>query len=230
MKKTVPVRSKVDIQRLLKCLMEWNPNYYIAAVIGIQWGLRCSDILALRVGDVLAGEGARVRIADRLMVREIKTGHERHILVTDGMKDVLREHVKRLKTSGGASLPLVPSRNRRDGEIKPLSRHRLWHVISQAARKLGIKGPIGTHSLRKTFAYQAWRGGERVDVIQKEFGHASVATTHRYACIPDERQDALYEKINFAVPSGRRRAKKRNDRSDQNMGLESLSQKNADVF
>jgi site-specific recombinase XerD len=106
--------------------------------------------------------------------------------------------------------PLVLSRNKLDGKAKPLSRHRLWRVISEAARRLGIKGPIGTHSLRKTFAYQAWDDGERVDVIQKEFGHASVETTHRYACIPDERQDALYKKMKFARPAKRRRGKKRN--------------------
>jgi site-specific recombinase XerD len=106
--------------------------------------------------------------------------------------------------------PLVLSRNKKDGGVKPLSRYRLWKVISDTAKKLDIKGPIGTHSLRKTFAYQAWKDGERVDVIQKEFGHASIATTHRYACIPDERQEGLYKKINFALPARRRRSKNRN--------------------
>jgi integrase len=210
MKKTVPIRDKVDVYRFLKYLREWNPNYYIAAVIGIQWGLRCSDILALQVGDVVAGEGSRVQIIDRVMVQEIKTGHERHILITEEMKDVLYEHIKKFSSPINMGAPLVLSRNRADGKAKPLSRYRLWNVISEAARKLGIKGPIGTHSLRKTFAYQAWRDGERVDVIQKEFGHSSVDTTHRYACIPDERQEGLYKKINFASPLKRRRGKNRN--------------------
>ena len=107
-------------------------------------------------------------------------------------------------------MPLVLSRNRgSEGEAKSLSRQRLWSVVAQTARDLGIKGPIGTHSLRKTWAYMAWRDGHRVDVIQKEFGHASVETTHRYACIPDEQCDALYEKINFTLPSTKRRSRKR---------------------
>jgi integrase len=210
LRKTVPIRDKTDIYRFLKYLREWNPNYYIAAVIGIQWGLRCSDILALQVGDVVAGEGTRVQIIDRVMVQEIKTGHERHILVTDEMKDVLHEHIRGFKSPINMSAPLVLSRNRAGDKAKPLSRYRLWQVVSESARHLGIKGPIGTHSLRKTFAYQAWRDGERVDVIQKEFGHASVSTTHRYACIPDERQDNLYKKVNFALPTKRRRGKNRN--------------------
>ncbi|MDR1516125.1 MAG: tyrosine-type recombinase/integrase [Synergistaceae bacterium] len=213
MKKTVPIYDKIDVYRLLKYLREWNSNYYIAAIIGIQWGLRCSDILALRVGDVIAGEGARIQIIDRIMIQEIKTGHIRHILITDEMKDVLYDHIKSLGTRVDLDAPLVLSRNKDadSGKRKPLSRYRLWRVISQTARDIGIKGLIGTHSLRKTFAYQAWRDGQRVDVIQKEFGHASVETTHRYACIPEEHRDDLYKKINFALPARRKRSRKRND-------------------
>jgi integrase len=210
MKKTVPIRDKIDVYRFLKHLRRWNSNYYVAAIIGIQWGLRCSDILALQIGDVVAGEGDRIQIIDRIMVREVKTGHERHILITEDMKDVIYEHIKRFKPPLDMNLPLVLSRNKSDGKAKPLSRYRLWRVISGTDRELGIKGPIGTHSLRKTFAFQAWRDGVRVDVIQKEFGHASLETTHRYACIPDEHREELYKKINFASPGRRRRKRKRN--------------------
>jgi integrase len=146
------------------------------------------------------------------MIQEIKTGHIRHILITDEMKDVLYGHIKSLGSRIDLDAPLVLSRNKdtNSGKCKPLSRYRLWRVISQTAKDIGIKGPIGTHSLRKTFAYQAWRDGQRVDVIQKEFGHASIETTHRYACIPDEHRDELYKKVNFALPARRRRSRKRN--------------------
>ncbi|MCI6260391.1 MAG: tyrosine-type recombinase/integrase, partial [Pyramidobacter sp.] len=53
------------------------------------------------------------------------------------------------------------------------------------------------HSLRKTYAYQAWRNGIRVDVLQKEFGHDSVETTHRYACIPHEQLDLIFRRVDF---------------------------------
>lgn len=215
MRKTVPIRTKPEIYRFLRRLKEWNANYYIAAIIGIHWGLRCSDILALQVSDVIAGEGKRVQIIDRLMVVEIKTGHERHILVTDEMKDILYEHIKRFPKPLNQELPLVLSRNRDEGgECKSLSRQRLWAVISQAAKDMGIKGSIGTHSLRKTWAYQAWRDGHRVDVIQKEFGHASVDTTHRYACIPDEHRDDLYRKMNYGLPVSVKRTRKTKRMSD----------------
>jgi integrase len=211
LEKTVPIESKKEIFSLLKRLKEWNPNYYIAAIIGIQWGLRCSDILALRIGDVVAGGGARIQIIDRIRIKEIKTGHTRHIFITDKMKDVLYDHIKSLGPRIDLDAPLALSRNKdsESGKRKPLSRYRLWRVISQTARDIGIKGPIGTHSLRKTFAFQAWNEHGRIDVIQKEFGHASIETTHKYACIPDEHRDELYKKINFALSARRRRSRKR---------------------
>ena len=66
-------------------------------------------------------------------------------------------------------------------------------------------------------------GTERVDVIQKEFGHVSIETTHRYASIPAERQDELYKKINFALQTRKRRTKNRNGI----LGPESRSEENA---
>jgi integrase len=211
MKKTAPIRDKVDVYRFLKHLRSWNSNYYIAAIIGIQWGLRCSDILVLQVGDVVAGEGSRIQITDRIMVREIKTGHERNILITDKMKDILHDHIKSRGSRVDMDAPLVMSRNKTCGRQRALSRKRLWAVISQTAKSLGIKGPIGTHSMRKTWAHQAWKSGKRVDVIQKELGHTSIETTYRYACIPDETRDDLYKAVDFAIPSRRRDKQKRKD-------------------
>lgn len=116
---------------------------------------------------MIAGERKRVQIIDRLMVVEIKTGHERHILITDEMKDILYEHIKHFPKPLNQEPPLVLSRNKgEEGECKALSRQRLWAVIAQAAKDMGIEGSVGTHSLRKTWAYQAWCDGHRVDVIQ----------------------------------------------------------------
>ena len=211
MKKTIPIKTEPEIHRFLRRLKEWNPNYYVAAMIGISWGLRCSDILALRTKDVLAGEGSRIQIKDRLEVEEIKTGHIRQILVTEKMKDILYEHIKRSPGRINKELPLVLSRNRSEtGERKPLSRTRLWAVISAVAKEIGIKGSIGTHSLRKTWAYSAWRDGIRVDVIQKELGHTSIEYTHLYACIPDTHRDDLYKKVNYGLPTIHKRPSKRN--------------------
>ncbi len=203
MKRTDPLRTEQEINSFLHKMAGKSRIYFIGCVIGINWGLRASDILALTVGDVLAGSGKRVQIVDRIQIRERKTGKIRNIPVTEKMKEILSVHVKELQHLSGYSLdmPLVLSHKRRpDGKRKALARQSFWYVIDRISNELGYKRngrSIGIHSLRKTYAYQAWRCGARVDEIQKEFGHNSLETTHRYACIPDERLDRIFSLVDY---------------------------------
>ena len=213
MKTTEPIKTDGEINALLGALKEWNQNYYLFALIAISWGLRCSDILSLTVGSVIAGIGKRVQIADRIMVTEQKTGHRRHIEIQEIMKGNLYEHIKmRQREDGGLCLsdPLILSQKKSaDGKRKAPSRQHASYVISACAKKVGIRGHIGTHGLRKTFAHHACGKGVGVDVMQKTLGHSSVAVTHRYACIPEEQEMEAYRKMNFGVPAVIKRARKR---------------------
>ena len=203
MRRTDPLRTDQEVGRFLHFMSEWNPVYYTACVIGINWGLRASDILALTVGDVLAGEGSRIQIADRVQIVEQKTGKLRDIPVTDKMKDILSAYLRTLKRRQDYSpdLPLIPSRKHDDGGLcRSITRGHLSWIVSSAAKRLGLARNgrcIAAHSLRKTYAFQAWRNGARVDELQKEFGHVSVETTHRYACIPSEQLDLIFSRVNF---------------------------------
>ena len=212
-KRTEPIKTAHEINMLLRSLRDWNQNYYMFALIAITWGLRCSDSLALTVGDVIAGMRKRVQITERIVVIEQKTKHERHIEINDQMKDALYEHIiKRNKKNGGLDLsaPLILSQKRGvDKGQKALSRQHTSAVINIAAKRAGIRGHIGTHGLRKTFAYQAWEQDISVDVLQKILGHSSLAITHRYACIPLEYEVEAYKKVNFGVSPMRKRIKKR---------------------
>ncbi|MEG1999683.1 MAG: hypothetical protein RR015_06680, partial [Bacteroidales bacterium] len=71
---------------------------------------------------------------------------------------------------------------------------------SFAAQELGICDELGTHSLRKTYVWQAWSRGESLDVIRKELGHSSIEVTERYAAIPLSMTRGVYEKVNFSLP------------------------------
>lgn len=202
MKFVHPIRDQKRLYRLLHFLKDWNPNYYIAAAIGINWGLRCSDILTLTIGDIVTGEGPRIYIANEIRLVEIKNAHERLIPITQEMKQILREHIKWLGYPEiPLETPLVLSRNRDDdGFLKPLSRQRLWEVLTFAGGQLGMRETIGTHSLRKTYVYQAWVRGESLDIIRKELGHDSIEYTERYAAIPLSATRAIYDKVNFSIP------------------------------
>lgn len=217
MKRTFPIRTAGEINKLLGALREWNRNYFMFALIGINWGLRCSDILSLTIGSVIAGSGKRIQIADRIIVVEKKTKHERRIEIVDAMKDALYEHIKlRAKKDGGLNLsaPLILSQKKdAEGKQKALSRYHASYVMRITARGIGIQGSVGTHGLRKTFAYQAWINNTSVDVIQKIFGHSSVDITHRYACIPMGHEVEVYKKVNFGTSTTIKRTRNRSGKS-----------------
>lgn len=201
-----PIRDEKHLFALLHFLKDWNRNYYIAAAIGINWGLRCSDILALTLEDVIAGSGARIQIRTEIRLVEIKNHHERIIPISDNMRTVLREHISWLGYPAiPIESPLIMSRNFKytengTAQLKPLSRKRLWTAISFAAQELGFADNLGTHSLRKTYVWQAWKRGESLDIIRKELGHSSVEYTERYAAIPLSFSRGVYEKVNFSLP------------------------------
>lgn len=200
MKFVQPIREPSKIFELLDYLKDWNPNYYLAAAIGINWGLRCSDILALTIGDVVVKGIKYVKIADEVRLIEIKNTHERIIPVAPEMKKYLRKHIEWIGYPDTVGVynesPLVCSRQHSNGVLKPLSRKRLWEVLKTSARHLGIED-MGTHTLRKTYVYQAWKRGVLLDVIRKELGHASIEYTERYASIPLSMTREIYEKVHF---------------------------------
>jgi len=194
MKTVEPIYSSRDVEKFLEILRAWNRNYYTAAVIGINWGLRVSDTLALKVGQLVAGTEERIQAPDMIRLNEIKTGRERCIIVNRKMKKVIHEHIKHIASKAGAfdpTMPLILSRNRgKDGKGKSLSRYALHSALKSAAQQAGIREHIGAQSLRKTFVYQAWRLGMVSGRRSIEF--------HQYACIPLREESEIYELMTFA--------------------------------
>ena len=76
-----PIRHKTSIARMKRILKARSPRDFALFTLGLNTGLRISDLLSLTVGDVLAGTGTRLRIATRLSLRERKTGKRRNVML-----------------------------------------------------------------------------------------------------------------------------------------------------
>lgn len=158
-------------------------------VLGVSCGFRISEMLALRVRDVMDGD----KVLDWLIITQPKTGNTRHVELGEDDKAAIRAQVKALRLAGYYSDGTMLFRSRQ-GRNKAISRERAWQIIRTTARRLGMDGKIGTHSMRKTFANNTFEailamGGEDALLnTAKAGGWLSVDACQRYLSFRREAQ------------------------------------------
>ena len=167
---------------------------YALFTLAINTGFRIGDLLALNIGDVLAGTGERFRITSRLIVREQKTRKKRLVILNGAARNALKAYIS-TRARRSAKEPLFLSRKRDSrGGFRPISRAQAWRRLSEAARGCGIAS-FGTHSMRKTFGYFHYKAGQPLEEIQKLLNHSTPATTLYYIGITQEKLNQSYEDI-----------------------------------
>jgi site-specific recombinase XerD len=136
-------------------------------------GLRVSELVGLRVGDV--------DLTDRLVRCWGKGGKERIVPFGRPAGQALRAYLQRARPQlvrrarTAAKDVLFPGPTGR-----PLTRQGFWKIIRQYARQAGIGRPVSPHVLRHSFATHLLGGGADLRVVQELLGHASVETTEIY--------------------------------------------------
>ncbi|ARC28125.1 MULTISPECIES: tyrosine-type recombinase/integrase [Bacillus cereus group] len=164
-----PIRDKEMINELKEYFKEQNERNYILFLLGINTGLRISDILRLRVRDV---EGWSI------FIREKKTKKVKEVKMPSDLKKALREYVKGKQKNEF----LIKSRN---GKNKPLTRSMAYVILNQAALNFGLDR-IGTHSLRKTYGYHHYKQFKDIVVLQRMLNHTDQKETLRYIGIEQD--------------------------------------------
>ncbi|WP_017754952.1 site-specific integrase [Calidifontibacillus oryziterrae] len=165
-----PIREPNQIRAMKEYLLHKSYRDYFLFNFGINSGLRISDILPLRVMDV--------KYTDILRIREKKTRNFRKVKMTVALKNEIEKYTRSLADSDYLFVS-------RKGE-GPLTRVSAWRVINEAAAAVGVPGPIGTHTLRKTFGYHFYQRTKDVAMLQQIFGHSAPSITLRYIGINDD--------------------------------------------
>jgi integrase len=182
MNEVQPIRDKRKISSMKKYLSGRNKLIF---VLGINLGLRISDLLALKVSDFYEENG---RFKKHLIVVEQKTGKARRLALSTAVKREIKE--QGIEYSDTAYM--FPSR--KGG--KPIGRVQAYRILNEAAAKAGIS-EIGTHTLRKTFGHHAYKAGTPLTTLQSVFGHSSEKHTMRYIGITQDNIDDVYIKLNL---------------------------------
>lgn len=177
MKTVMPIKSEYAQEEFADYFERTNQRNYVLYMCGIYLGLRISDLLPLRVQDVRG---------THLVIREQKNKNNRRIFINKKLRKALDEYISDMR---GNEL-LFPSRKRSaTGKRKPLTRKGAIDILKKAARELNYKEPIGTHSLRKTFAYNYYKLYGDLAELQRLLGHKEQLDTIRYIGIEQETFD-----------------------------------------
>jgi integrase len=133
-----------------------------------------SDLLRLRVSDVYDWH---MYPKNRVIIREKKTGKENVIAITNGSAEILIQYgrLQRLKYSTDY---LFKSRQGN----RPINRVQAYRIIKDVMNNVGLEDvKIGTHSLRKTRGYFAFkRFNLSLDDIMLKLNHQSIHSTKKY--------------------------------------------------
>ena len=145
-------------------------------VIGINTGLRISDILNLKVADV--------KSKDHITIIEKKTKKQKRFLINSQLEKEISQYIKSMEDSEY----LFASRD----SDKPISRIQAYRIINSVADKVGLD-EIGTHTMRKTFGYWHYQKYKDIAILQDIFNHSSPSVTLRYIGINDDIKDKTIE-------------------------------------
>lgn len=205
MNEVQPIKDLKKLRKMEQILKSQSTRDYILFKLGINCGLRISDILSFKVKDV--------RNQTHFILKEQKTGKSQKIKINPTLKKELNDYIKDMDDEDW----LIPSQKYRkkititikekddNGKTRsvkkiinnssnnsPLERMQAWRILNEAAKQAGIKEPIGCHSLRKTFGYWMYiHTNKDITIVQKFLNHSSPQITLRYIGITQEDLDDI---------------------------------------
>lgn len=184
-----PIRDLNQIEAMKNVLKSNSIRDYLLFVMGINVGLRISDLLVLRQGDIMDDGG---KVLDFIRIRERKTHKQKIFRLNKSARNAVKQYVERYGFASERYLFIS-----RKGNNEPISRVQAWGVLNNAARAVGIRDSIGTHTLRKTFGYHAYRQGTDITLLMKIFNHSTPSITLRYIGITQDDIDNVYANLNL---------------------------------
>jgi site-specific recombinase XerD len=169
------VLSRDEVARLIAAAS--NLKYQTALSIAYGTGLRVSEIVALKVGDI---DSQRMT----LRVDQGKGRKDRYAMLSPVLLERLRAWW-RLAHTQGKMLPggwLFPGMN----PVDPLTARQLNRAVHDAAKAAEIDKRVSMHTLRHCFATHLLEQKVDIRLIQVLLGHKRLDTTTIYAHVATE--------------------------------------------
>ena len=169
------ILPEATVQRLLA--LEGDPRNRALLRLAYAGGLRVSELVGLAWRDLQPREDAgQVTVFG-------KGGKTRAVLLSAATWTELSA----LRRDAGADDPVF--RSRRGGHLDP---RQVRRIVLGAARRAGLEAKVSPHWLRHAHASHALDRGAPVHLVAATLGHASIATTGKYAHARPSDSSSLY--------------------------------------
>jgi integrase/recombinase XerD len=149
-------------------------------------GLRVSELLSLKPGDIALDAGYLTCIGKGDKQRIVPLGH----VAADWVRRYTAEARPALLKGRKSNWLFV---NARAGGR--LSRVGFWKVLKEYGIKAGVPRGLSPHVLRHSFATHLLERGADLRAIQMMLGHADLSTTQIYTHVLEARLRAVYDKF-----------------------------------
>jgi integrase/recombinase XerD len=171
-KRPAEVLTEAEVRSLLNACSRRAPTgIRDRALLTVLYraGLRIEEALSLKPSDIDPGRGT-------IRILHGKGDHDRTVSVDDGALAVVQLWLiarAELGLNGRHKLFCTLSGG-------PLSANQVRQMVKRRAARAGIDKRVHPHGLRHTHAAELVAEGVPVNVIQKQLGHVSLATTDIY--------------------------------------------------
>ncbi len=148
---------------------------YVMIRLMLDAGLRCAEVLALKLVDVELQAG-------KLTVRDGKGGKDRTLWLNEEMLDSLRRW--------RAGRPVESELYFTTLKGTEIDGRYVREMVKRYGKKAGIKKDVHPHILRHTFACDLYRESKDLEKVRKALGHADISTTGIYLHVVDDELEA----------------------------------------
>lgn len=173
------LHSREDLAKVAALLTKHGGALYADIWnLGLNVALRISDLLALRMAEVVG--------VDRLILTEQKTGKRREVPLNARAREII---ARRAAEHPGDVWLFQANRARSTG--RPIRRETVARKFAEVGDILGLT--LGTHSMRKSRGAAMFAAGVPLEVITKTLNHSSPAVTLRYIGVDRARVNQTYD-------------------------------------
>ncbi len=190
-----PIRDPKKIAQIKNTLRgEKRYRDLLLFTVGINSALRISDLLELRVHHFIDEAGNN---RQRFVIEEQKRGKRNEITINNSIHDALAEYRPAYPDIEADPNHFVFFNTRKNDYTRSVTRQTVRTHISNLCHAVGLRGNFGTHTMRKTWGYHAYKQGVPLVTIMKKLNHSRPDVTMRYIGITDDELAEVANKLNL---------------------------------